>query len=112
MILIFDIHHQIERLMFRQGVELRAQHYSVAFLNQIVLTARERRLAIHLMEVYFGMFKILIAKGEMESRLLSLLLTGVNRALPFAAGTKHQQDLGFLYFRVSLVADDIQYRYC
>jgi ribosome biogenesis protein MAK21 len=38
-----------------------------------------------LINIYFSMFKIFVEhKGDVESKMLSALLTGVNRAFPFA----------------------------
>ena len=44
----------------------------------------ESDLANRLIEIYFGFFKANVKKGEIDSKLMSALLTGVNRAYPFA----------------------------
>jgi len=35
-------------------------------------------------DLYFSIYKILVKNGEIETKILSALLTGINRALPFA----------------------------
>ena len=38
-----------------------------------------------LIGIYFSFFKLSIKKGEVDTKLMSALLTGVNRAFPFAS---------------------------
>ncbi|KAI8810692.1 CBF/Mak21 family-domain-containing protein [Cladochytrium replicatum] len=127
---------ETERLLFRNNVATRAQYYAVTFLNQIVLTKKDAEVATRLVEVYFGLFEMLVrrmregeGKGEekkekkarwrdrgkdakgggkrgkkakgnkpnpkktkedgvvvdgLDAKMLGALLTGVNRAFPYA----------------------------
>lgn len=124
---------EVDLFIFRPHIGLRAKYQAVNFLNQILLSKKGDgpKIAKHLLDVYFALFKILISEGndgknmrksskfddenskkvktkdkkgkvkaagslptskkeqslesnmEMDSRLLSALLTGVNRAFPF-----------------------------
>jgi ribosome biogenesis protein MAK21 len=61
------------------------RYYAILFLNQIILTHHNVELSQKLIEIYFRMFKVLIGqKSDVESKMLSALLTGVNRAFPFS----------------------------
>jgi ribosome biogenesis protein MAK21 len=59
---------QVETFLFRPGLADRAQYYAVTFLNQLVLSHKEREggsdLAKKLIDVYFSLFK-LIMQGKM-----------------------------------------------
>eukprot|EP01134_Creolimax_fragrantissima_P000497 CFRG0497T1 len=75
---------EIEELVYRSNVSVRARYYSVCFLNQIILSHNESHLATTLIGIYLSLFSNLVEKGEVESKLLAALLTGVNRAFPYA----------------------------
>jgi len=45
----------------------------------------ESDLANRLIQIYFSFFKSNVKKGEIDSKLMSALLTGVNRAFPYAS---------------------------
>ncbi|EIN04447.1 CBF-domain-containing protein [Punctularia strigosozonata HHB-11173 SS5] len=122
---------------------MHARYYTTITFNQIVLTPKERDVAVQLINVYFDLFKDLLGEGgeaddaqsvsekgekdggkdkggkfqkekgkdrkgkgrevnadgmfteieDSNSRLISALLTGINRALPFAKIS--EGDLGF-----------------
>eukprot|EP01037_Dinobryon_pediforme_P021962 gene21962-22970_t len=58
----------------------------VVFLSQIVLSvmdASSAAVAGQLVECYMSLFERALQQGEMGSRLLAALLTGVNKALPY-----------------------------
>ncbi|KAL5708356.1 hypothetical protein ACHQM5_019158 [Ranunculus cassubicifolius] len=117
---------EVDSFLFRQHMGLRSKYHAVNFLSQIRLTHKGDgpKIAKHLVDVYFALFKVLIEAGEsnkpeqdkedkseknkdgikvkgsirnnkdegpvepnveMDSRLLSAVLTGVNRAFPFIA---------------------------
>ncbi|KAL8951831.1 MAG: hypothetical protein Q9222_002220 [Ikaeria aurantiellina] len=117
-------------LLFRPGQTLRAQYYAVITLNQTVLSSKEEDLAKKLLDMYFSLFAILLAKPkatttapsdadtikinskgdvqrgggsagkaarrksalkekstaletDLREKMLSAVLTGVNRAVPY-----------------------------
>ncbi|KAL5339815.1 CBF/Mak21 family-domain-containing protein [Aspergillus crustosus] len=100
----------VEEVLFRPGQSQHAKYYSVITLNQTVLSAREEEVGAQLLDIYFGLFVVLLkpknhkAKGdkkhgrgskkndkdnsdiqteEVQDKLVSAVLTGVNRAYPF-----------------------------
>ncbi|XP_052271402.1 CCAAT/enhancer-binding protein zeta-like [Dreissena polymorpha] len=75
---------EVEQLIFRPNVAERAQYYSVCFLNQLRLSPSHRQLAAKLISIYFAFFKGFVKKGEVDSKMMSALLSGVNRAYPYA----------------------------
>nr|WOZ03673.1 BmC/EBPZ protein [Bombyx mori] len=75
---------EIEKMLFRTNISPRAQYYGVCFLNQFYLGKDDSKVAESLIRIYFSFFKASIKKGEIDSRLMSAILTGVKRAYPFA----------------------------
>ncbi|KAF8431689.1 CBF/Mak21 family-domain-containing protein [Boletus edulis BED1] len=68
-----------------------ARYYAAITLNQIFLQPRDTDVALQLIDVYFRMFEDLLNEGKVaedeedaHGKLISAILTGVNRALPFA----------------------------
>uniref|UniRef100_A0AAY4CCF4 CCAAT/enhancer-binding protein zeta n=1 Tax=Denticeps clupeoides TaxID=299321 RepID=A0AAY4CCF4_9TELE len=90
---------EVERLMFRPNISSKCQYYAVCFLNQVLLSLEEADLASKLITIYFSFFRACVKKKDVESKMLSALLTGVNRAYPYAkAGdekVKEQMDTLF-----------------
>lgn len=80
----FVVMEETEKLLFRPNVGHRAQYYGICFLSQFLLTVDEALLARSLIQIYFSFFKACVKKGEVDSRLMSALLIGVNRAYPYA----------------------------
>lgn len=74
----------IEKMLFRSNISPRAQYYGICFLNQFYLGKDDSKIAENLIRIYFAFFKASIKKGEIDSRLMSAILTGVKRAFPFA----------------------------
>ncbi|XP_068041441.1 CCAAT/enhancer-binding protein zeta [Anomalospiza imberbis] len=75
---------EVERLLYRSNISVKTQYYAVCFLNQIVLSHEESALANKLITLYFCFFRNCIKKKDVESKMLSALLCGVNRAYPYA----------------------------
>ncbi|XP_030200975.1 CCAAT/enhancer-binding protein zeta [Gadus morhua] len=75
---------EVERLMFRPNISGKAQYYAVCFLSQVLLSHEEAELAGRLISVYFTFFRACIKKADVESKMLGALLSGVNRAYPYA----------------------------
>ncbi|XP_054831862.1 CCAAT/enhancer-binding protein zeta [Eublepharis macularius] len=76
--------NEVERLLYRSNISPKAQYYAICFLNQMVLSHEESELANKLIALYFSFFGSCIKKKDVESKMLSALLTGVNRAYPYA----------------------------
>ncbi|XP_066234583.1 CCAAT/enhancer-binding protein zeta [Saccopteryx leptura] len=75
---------EVERLLFRSNISSKAQYYAICFLNQMVLSHEESDLANKLITLYFCFFRTCIKKKDIETKMLSALLTGVNRAYPYS----------------------------
>uniref|UniRef100_A0A8C2PCU7 CCAAT/enhancer-binding protein zeta n=1 Tax=Capra hircus TaxID=9925 RepID=A0A8C2PCU7_CAPHI len=75
---------EVERLLFRSNISSKAQYYAICFLNQMVLSHEESELANKLITLYFCFFRTCVKKKDIQSKMLSALLTGVNRAYPYA----------------------------
>ncbi|KFV87348.1 CCAAT/enhancer-binding protein zeta, partial [Struthio camelus australis] len=76
--------NEVERLLYRSNISVKTQYYAICFLNQIVLSHEESALANKLITLYFCFFRNCIKKKDVESKMLSALLSGVNRAYPYA----------------------------
>ncbi|KAL5045810.1 hypothetical protein BDW71DRAFT_198055 [Aspergillus fruticulosus] len=105
----------VEEVLFRPGQSQHAKYYSIITLNQTVLSAKEEQVGVQLLDIYFALFVVLLkpkkhpkskgdkkhSKGkkqdgkakdnaetqneEMQDKLVSAVLTGVNRAYPFTS---------------------------
>ncbi|KAM4043286.1 CCAAT/enhancer-binding protein zeta isoform 1-T2 [Anomaloglossus baeobatrachus] len=75
---------EVERLLYRPNISEKAQYYGICFMNQIIFSHDESDLANQLITVYFCFFRACIKKKEIDSKILRALLTGVNRAYPYA----------------------------
>lgn len=76
--------NEVEKLLFRSNIGPKAQYYGICFLSQYHFDNEDSEIARNIISIYFSFFKASIKKGEVESRLMSALLMGVNRAYPFA----------------------------
>lgn len=96
---------EVERLVFRPNVSAKAQYYAVCFLSQVKLSHDDAQLAAKLITVYFSFFRACVKKKEVESKMLSALLSGVNRAFPYAEGgdQKVKEQLDTLFRVVHVV---------
>ncbi|KAG9471857.1 hypothetical protein GDO78_022505 [Eleutherodactylus coqui] len=75
---------EVERLLHRPNISEKAQYYAICFLNQIIFSHEESDLANQLITTYFCFFRACIKKKEVDTKILRALLTGVNRAYPYA----------------------------
>ncbi|RVE56110.1 hypothetical protein OJAV_G00232780 [Oryzias javanicus] len=96
---------EVERLMFRPNVGAKVQYYAACFLSQVILSHDEAELATKLINIYFSFFRACIKKKDIESKMLSALLAGVNRAYPYASAgdEKVKEQLDTLFKVVHLV---------
>ncbi|XP_058469988.1 CCAAT/enhancer-binding protein zeta isoform X2 [Solea solea] len=96
---------EVERLMFRPNIAAKAQYYAVCFLSQVLLSHDEAELAAKLITIYFSFFRACVKNKDIESKMLSALLSGVNRAYPYAGAgdEKVKEQLDTLFRVVHLV---------
>lgn len=73
-------------MLNRPNVGEKPQYAVMTFLNQLELSRSDSdvELAKRLIDLYFQFFDAATKDGELGSKLLSAVLTGVNRAHPFA----------------------------
>lgn len=72
-----------QQFLARQNLTARALYNGVVFLNQVYLARGEAAVAASLMGTYLGLFARAVGEGDLKSRLLAALLTGVARAQPY-----------------------------
>ncbi|KAM6892600.1 CCAAT/enhancer-binding protein zeta [Xenentodon cancila] len=96
---------EVERLLFRPNICTKAQYYAVCFLSQVALSHAEAQLASKLITIYFSFFQAVVKEKDVQSKMLSALLTGVNRAYPYAStgDNKVKEQLDTLFKVVHLV---------
>jgi ribosome biogenesis protein MAK21 len=64
--------------------------YLFLSLMQMLIGGDEPDVANRLIQIYFSFFKSNVKNGEIDSKLMSALLTGVNRAFPYASLAKEK----------------------
>ena len=77
---------EVKHVLNRPNIDDRARYNVICFLNQIELGRSEagQALAKRLIDTYFEFFETTVEGKELESKMLSALLIGINRAHPFA----------------------------
>ena len=73
---------EVEKLICRPNMQQKALYYSFCFLSNLRLKEGESKLAERLIKIYFSFFQRFIKQGELDNRMLSVLLAGVNFAFP------------------------------
>lgn len=77
---------EVRQFVYQPALNPQAQYYAVLFLNQLPLHRKLPALAVDLIHTYFSLFETCVKRNQLGSKLLSALLTGVNRAFPFTEG--------------------------
>ena len=100
----------VEELLYRPNIAKKSQYYAIIFLNQISLEQeQDQDLALKMIKIYFSIFESSVTsmgggrgqlknvkglktskkqqENAMKTKLLSALLTGVNRAFPYSKVT-------------------------
>lgn len=87
------ITREIHQFIYRPNLNPKVIYIGIVFLSQIPLRKGDNELALNLVECYVGLFESVIKQQELQSKLLSVLLIGINRAFPFLRNkmslTKH-----------------------
>lgn len=76
--------NEVEKLLFRSNVGHKARYYGICFLSQILFSKGDAQIAANVIRLYFSFFKACVKLGDVDSKMLGLLLSGVNRAYPYA----------------------------
>ncbi|XP_076272674.1 nucleolar complex protein 1 [Rhynchophorus ferrugineus] len=75
---------EVEKLLFRPNISNKAQYYCLCFLSQFYFSHETQPVAKKVIELYLSFFKACIKKGDVDSRMMSALLMGINRAYPYS----------------------------
>ena len=81
----------LQQFLHKAQLTPSARYFTVATLNQVPLERGQVALAGDLVETYLSLFESTTRAGALESKLLSALLTGINRALPYASASPAAQ---------------------
>ncbi|KNE66890.1 hypothetical protein AMAG_11365, partial [Allomyces macrogynus ATCC 38327] len=93
----------LEEFMMRPHMTPRAHYFAVITLNQLMLSDDDKATALYLIDVYFSFFNMLVkdhqaakapAADPIDHKILSALLTGVNRAFPFVKTLEDEAGTG------------------
>ncbi|KNH03647.1 CCAAT/enhancer binding protein [Perkinsela sp. CCAP 1560/4] len=78
----------LQTLLTNPSTTDRTKKMVIHILNQIVFGHNSQQLPAHVIAIYVELFRGLIATGDVEQRIMNGILTGMKRALPFAARTE------------------------
>jgi ribosome biogenesis protein MAK21 len=76
---------EVERVLFRANIKERAQYRCLCLFQGLRLSLADQSLANRLMEIYFSFFTKCIRAGDVNNKTMSVILSGVTRALPFSS---------------------------
>ncbi|EFO27198.1 CBF/Mak21 family protein [Loa loa] len=77
---------EVERLIYRKNISCCTQLHAVSFLSQMNLHGCDPTLASTLLNIYIGLFRMLVLNKKMDDKILNVLLLATNRAFSFAKG--------------------------
>lgn len=76
---------EVKRFLYIPNMAQKSQTRALAFLSQVKFIRNDPLdIAGKLVLLYFDFFKVVIKKGEIESRMMSTILNGVNNAFPYS----------------------------
>lgn len=84
----FIVAREVRQVIYSPNVKLKTIYNGIVFLSQINLVKGDHKVAAQLVECYLSLFEKALSEKELGSRLLSSLLTGVNKATPFLNSTE------------------------
>ena len=88
---------ELQRFVLRPNVSESAQYYAVVFMNQLILTRNDPQLAHTLLLIFLALFSARTAQGaELGTRMLSSILSGLHRAIPFCDDPATKEQTGEL----------------
>ncbi len=74
---------EVRQFIYRPNIKLKSIFNGVIFLSQVTLAHGDHLVAAQLVECYVSLFEKAVKEDELGSRLLSALLTGINKSFPF-----------------------------
>ena len=87
---------EVQRFVLRPNVSEASQYYASVFMNQMILTRAEPQVAHTLLLIYLALFSSRAAGASLGSRMLSCLLSGLHRAIPFCDAPETREATGEL----------------
>jgi hypothetical protein len=79
---------EVRQFLYRPNLKIRPVFNGIILLSQVQLHSKaDHAVAVQLVEGYLSLFEKTMKEEEYGSRLLSALLTGINKALPFLQNT-------------------------
>ena len=90
-------------LLFRPNQRSNTLYNCMLLLKDILFTKDDIPLVQKMVKLYFGFFKACTKKGEVDCNLMSILLRGINRALPFLTGSQGREGCKFLEEQLDLL---------
>lgn len=82
---------EVQGLATRPNLDAHALYQTITFLSQVYLSAELDKVAQSLVEMYVALFCREVNKGALKTKLLSALLTGLNRALPYVGPAAYEK---------------------
>lgn len=82
---------EVQGLATRANLDAHALYQTINFLSQVYLSAELDKVAHSLVEMYIALFCREVNNGALKTKLLSALLTGLNRALPYVGPTAYEK---------------------
>lgn len=97
-----------EKLLFRNNISEKAQHFTLSFLSQISSRA-DSEVCTKLVDICFKFFKILIEKGDINNKMMQAILRCLRQAITDAKmnedGTVIPKDTLDTIYRIVHIAD-------
>lgn len=74
---------EVRQFIYRPNIKLKSIFNGVIYLSHVPLVKGDHAVAAQLVEAYVSLFEKAVKEDELGSRLLSALLTGINKSFPF-----------------------------
>lgn len=71
---------EVEKILFRNNISEKAQHFALSFMSQLAGRA-DSAACTRLVGICFSFFKVLVEKGEVNSKTMQAILTCLRRAI-------------------------------
>ncbi|EDV96463.1 uncharacterized protein F23B12.7 [Drosophila grimshawi] len=83
---------EAEKLLFRNNISERAQHFALCFLSNIAPSGRPE-VCTKLVNICFALFKVLVQKGAVNNRTMQAILRCLQKAILEAQPAKGNSEL-------------------
>ncbi|KAH8365586.1 hypothetical protein KR093_002259, partial [Drosophila rubida] len=83
---------EAEKLLFRNNISERAQHFALCFLSSIAPSGRPE-VCTKLVNICFALFKVLVQKGAVNNRTMQAILRCLQKAITEAQPAKGSSEL-------------------